>query len=101
MPPRRARVLALLCEEGNGHASAARAISRELEQEPGVEVVLHDAFRGGLGRLIPLLSRDAYRLQVRWLRWSYALEYLLFTRFGPARAPPPRGLGFFRGRPPP
>ena len=92
------RVLILFCEEGEGHASAARALASGLE-EAGAEVEVRDAMAGGLGRLIPLLSRDAYHVQVRHLAWTYGAEYLLFTRFPPFRALGRRGLALFGGRP--
>jgi processive 1,2-diacylglycerol beta-glucosyltransferase len=94
------RVLILFCEEGEGHAAAARVLAGELAGA-GAEVVVEDAMRRGLGRLIPLLSRDAYRVQVqvRRLRWSYGLEYLLFTRFPPTRWLGRRGLALFGSRP--
>lgn len=94
----RMRVLILFCEEGEGHAAAARVLARELTGA-GAEVVVEDAMRRGLGRLIPLLSRDAYHVQVRRLRWSYGLEYLLFTHFPPGRWLGRRGLAFFGSRP--
>src|SRR5215475_9187419 len=65
------RVLVLYCEEGEGHASAASALERELALETGAEVIAWDAFKGGLGRLIPFFSRDLYRVQVRRFRWTY------------------------------
>lgn len=92
------RVLILFCEEGEGHASAARVLERELG-ERGAEVVAVDAMKRGLGRLVPFVSRDAYRLQTRLFRWSYGLEYFLFTRVGPVRWIGRRGLSFFAGRP--
>jgi UDP-N-acetylglucosamine:LPS N-acetylglucosamine transferase len=92
------RALVLYCEEGEGHASAARVLSAELEAA-GVETISVDALRQGLGRLIPFFSRDAYRIQVRWLRWTYGLEYFLFTRFPPARALARAGLAWLGGRP--
>jgi processive 1,2-diacylglycerol beta-glucosyltransferase len=92
------RVLILFCEEGDGHASAARALARQLT-DAGADVVVADAMRGGLGRLIPFISRDAYHLQVQRLRWTYGLEYLLFTRVPPFRWTGRRGLAFFGGRP--
>lgn len=92
------RILILYCEEGEGHAAAARTLARELEAA-GAEVATHDALAGGLGRLIPLVSRDAYHLQTRFLRWSYGLEYLLFARLPPTRAVGRRGLAAFGGRP--
>jgi processive 1,2-diacylglycerol beta-glucosyltransferase len=92
------RVLVLFCEEGEGHGEAARSLARELEAS-GVTAVTHDALRGGLGRLIPFFSRDTYRWQVRWLRWSYWLEYLVFARFPPGRALSRRGMALFGARP--
>lgn len=92
------RVLILFCEEGEGHAAAARVLARELV-DSGAEVVVEDAMKRGLGRLIPLLSRDAYHVQVQRLRWTYGLEYHLFTRFPPMRWAGRRGLAFFGGRP--
>jgi UDP-N-acetylglucosamine:LPS N-acetylglucosamine transferase len=93
------RILVLTCEEGEGHTSTARALAAELGREPNVEVTVRDALNGGLGRLIPLLSRDAYRLQLRWLAWTYGLEYVLFTRFPPARALARFGLALLGSRP--
>src|SRR5579862_9215538 len=92
------RVLVLFCEEGEGHASAARVLQRELG-ERGAEVVVVDAMKRGLGRFIPLVSRDAYRLQTRLFRWSYGIEYFLFTRVPPVRWIGRRGLSAFAGRP--
>ncbi len=92
------RVLILFCEEGEGHASAARVLERELA-ERGAEVVAVDAMKRGLGRVVPFVSRDAYRLQTRLLRWSYGLEYFLFTRVPPVRWIGRRGLSAFAGRP--
>jgi processive 1,2-diacylglycerol beta-glucosyltransferase len=92
------RVLILFCEEGEGHATAARVLARELA-EAGAEPVVEDAMKRGLGRLIPLLSRDAYHLQVRRARWTYGVEYWLFTQFPPGRWLARRGLAFFGGRP--
>ena len=92
------RALVLYCEEGEGHASAARALAAELEAA-GVETIIRDALRQDMGRLIPFFSRDAYRIQVRWLRWTYGLEYLLFTRFPPTRALARAGLARLGARP--
>jgi UDP-N-acetylglucosamine:LPS N-acetylglucosamine transferase len=92
------RVLILYCEEGEGHASAARALAAELERA-GAEAVALDAMQGGLGRLIPWLSRDAYRLQVRWLRWTYGLEFFLFTRVPLMRALARFGLARLGAKP--
>src|SRR5207302_2997478 len=69
----RLRVLVLTCEEGEGHSSAARALEADLSCHEGVDVVVRDALRGGLGRVVPALARDAYRVQLRALAWTYGL----------------------------
>src|SRR5919201_5925533 len=92
------RILVLYCEEGEGHAAAARALAAGLKSL-GAAVVVRDALNNGLGRLIPFMTRDAYRWQLRWLRWSYGMEYLLFTRLPPTRAVARRGMALFGGRP--
>jgi processive 1,2-diacylglycerol beta-glucosyltransferase len=92
------RILILYCEEGEGHASVARTLAHELDAV-GAETVVHDALQDGLGRLIPFCTRDAYRVQVRWLRWTYGLEYLVFTRFPPTRTIARLGLSLLGGRP--
>src|ERR687883_1685982 len=91
-------VLILYCEEGEGHASAARALAGQLAARD-VDSVVHDALQQGLGRLVAWACRDAYRFQVRWLRWTYGLEYFLFTRVPPARAFARLALGFVARRP--
>ena len=92
------RVLVLTAEEGEGHTSVARALETELTAE-GSDVVVLDAFQGSFGRIVPFFSRDAYRLQLRWAAWSYGLEYLLFTRFPPARALARMGIALLGSRP--
>jgi processive 1,2-diacylglycerol beta-glucosyltransferase len=93
------RVLVLSCEEGEGHNAVARALEAELAAWPErVEVFIYDALKS-LGRLIPLLSRDAYEIQLRWLAWSYGLECLIFARFPPGRALARMGLALFGARP--
>jgi len=91
-------VLVLTAEEGEGHTSAARALAAEL-QEHGAICAVVDALQGGLGRVVPFFSRDAYRLQLRWAAWSYGLEYFVFTRLAPARALARFGLALLGSRP--
>jgi processive 1,2-diacylglycerol beta-glucosyltransferase len=97
-PAKAVRVLLLTAEEGDGHTSVARALAAELAEE-GAACVVADALQGGLGRVVPLLSRDAYRLQLRWAAWTYGLEYLVFTRLAPARALARFGLALLGSRP--
>src|SRR5581483_10862351 len=95
---RRPRVLVLTAEEGRGHTSVAGTLAAELAEE-GAEVVVHDALADSLGRVIPFFTRDAYRVQLRRLSWSYGLEYLLFTRLPPGRAVARAGLALLGSRP--
>ncbi|MBV8256309.1 MAG: hypothetical protein JO073_00680 [Actinobacteria bacterium] len=92
------RVLILFCEEGEGHAAAARVLARELA-DAGAEPVVEDAMTRGLGRVIPLLSRDAYHVQVRRMRWTYGVEYWFFTQFPPGRRLARWGLALLGARP--
>ena len=95
----RFRVLVLTAEEGDGHYAAARAVAQELTAEAQAEVIVHDAYKGAFGRVVPFFSRDAYKVQLRFLPWSYGLEYILFTRFPPARGFARAGLAFLCSRP--
>ena len=90
-------MLVLTAEEGEGHRSVGAALAAELAGE-AVEVEVRDAFQEGFSRVVAFFSRDLYRAQLRWLAWSYGLEYWLFTRFAPARAAARRGLVLLGGR---
>ena len=91
------RVLILSAEEGEGHRAVARALEAELADE-SAEVVVHDALQH-LGRIIPLLSRDVYRVQLRWLTWTYGVECAFFARFPLGRAIARGGLALLGSRP--
>ncbi|MGB2952095.1 MAG: hypothetical protein WBB74_01740 [Gaiellaceae bacterium] len=93
------RILVLEAEEGEGHRAVASALEAGLlAGSHRVEVIVRDSL-DAVGRLVPLLSRDLYRVQLRWLAWTYGLECLLFTRFPPGRALARFGLALFGGRP--
>lgn len=91
------RVLILSAEEGEGHRAVARALQAELADEPA-EVVVHDALQH-LGRVIPFMSRDIYRVQLRWMTWTYWLECQFFALFPPGRALARMGLALLGSRP--
>ena len=93
------RILVLTAEEGEGHYSASRALAAELRNEPDVEVVVHDALYEGLGRVVPFFTRDSYRVQLRFLPWSYGLEYWLFTKLPLTRGVARAGLAGLCARP--
>jgi processive 1,2-diacylglycerol beta-glucosyltransferase len=94
--PRR-RVLILSAEEGEGHRAVARALEAELAAEHA-EVVVHDALQH-VGRVIPFMSRDVYRVQLRCLTWTYGVECFFFARFPPGRAIARTGLALFGSKP--
>lgn len=96
-PQPRRRVLILSAEEGEGHRAVARALEAELGAEPA-EVVVHDALQH-VGRVIPFMSRDVYRVQLRCLTWTYGLECFFFARFPPGRAIARTGLALFGSKP--
>lgn len=93
------RVLILSAEEGEGHRAVARALEADLAHEQAeIEVVVHDALQH-VGRVIPFLSRDVYRVQLRFMTWTYWLECTFFARFPPGRAIARTGLALFGSRP--
>ncbi len=94
--PRR-RVLILSAEEGEGHRAVARALQAELADGSN-DVVVHDALEH-LGRVIPFMSRDIYRVQLRWMTWTYWLECAFFALFPPGRAIARMGLALLGSRP--
>ena len=96
-PQPRRRVLILSAEEGEGHRAVARALEAELQAE-SAEVVVEDALQH-VGRVIPFMSRDVYRVQLRCLTWTYGLECFFFARFPPGRAIARTGLALFGSKP--
>ncbi|MBA3718555.1 MAG: hypothetical protein H0W87_10065, partial [Actinobacteria bacterium] len=96
-PQPKRRVLILSAEEGEGHRAVARALETELVDQ-SAEVVVHDALQH-VGRVIPFMSRDVYRMQLRCLTWTYGLECAFFARFPPGRAIARTGLAVFGSKP--
>ena len=96
-PQPRRRVLILSAEEGEGHRAVARALEAELQSE-SAEVIVHDALQH-VGRVIPFMTRDVYRVQLRCLTWTYGLECFFFARFPPGRAIARTGLALFGSKP--
>ena len=96
-PQPRRRILILSAEEGEGHRAVARALEAELQAE-SAEVVVEDALQH-VGRVIPFMSRDVYRVQLRCLTWTYGLECFFFARFPPGRAIARTGLALFGSKP--
>jgi processive 1,2-diacylglycerol beta-glucosyltransferase len=79
------RVLVLSADVGEGHAAAARALSEQLEASPeDVEVTVIDGL-DAMGRLLRPVVQDGYRVQLRFLPWTYSLVYGTLERVAPAR----------------
>jgi UDP-N-acetylglucosamine:LPS N-acetylglucosamine transferase len=79
------RVLILSADVGEGHAAAARALAQQIEASPEeVEVVVIDGL-AAMGRVLRQVVQDGYRVQLRFLPWSYSLVYWLLERVPPVR----------------
>jgi processive 1,2-diacylglycerol beta-glucosyltransferase len=79
------RVLILSADVGEGHAAAARALAQQLEASPHeVEVTVVDGL-AAMGRLLRPVVQDGYRVQLRFMPWSYTLIYWLLEQVAPIR----------------
>jgi processive 1,2-diacylglycerol beta-glucosyltransferase len=79
------RVLILSADVGEGHAAAARALAQQIESgsEPA-EVTVIDGL-AAMGRVLRQVVQDGYRVQLRFLPWSYSLVYWLLEHVPPVR----------------
>ncbi len=79
------RVLILSADVGEGHAAAARALAQQIEATAGgAEVTVIDGL-AAMGRVLRPVVQDGYRVQLRFLPWSYTLVYWLLERVPPVR----------------
>ncbi len=79
------RVLILSADVGEGHAAAARALAQQIEDAPQpAEVTIIDGL-AAMGRVLRQVVQDGYRVQLRFLPWSYSLVYWLLERIPPVR----------------
>ena len=93
------RVLILSADVGEGHAAAARALAAQLEAAPEpTEVTVIDGL-GAMGRVLKPVVEDGYRVQLRFMPWTYTLIYGLLNHVPPARAVATRLLRLFGSRP--
>jgi UDP-N-acetylglucosamine:LPS N-acetylglucosamine transferase len=85
-PPRATRVLILSADVGEGHAAAARALARQIEdsREPA-EVTIIDGL-AAMGKLLRYVVEDGYRVQLRVVPWTYTIIYWLLKHVAPIRA---------------
>jgi processive 1,2-diacylglycerol beta-glucosyltransferase len=79
------RVLILSADVGEGHAAAARALAQQIEASPEeAEVAVIDGL-AAMGRVLRQVVQDGYRVQLRFLPWSYSLVYWMLERVPPVR----------------
>ena len=79
------RVLILSADVGEGHAAAARALAQQIENAPEpAEVTVIDGL-AAMGRVLRQVVQDGYRVQLRFLPWSYSLVYWMLEHVPPVR----------------
>jgi processive 1,2-diacylglycerol beta-glucosyltransferase len=79
------RVLILSADVGEGHAAAARALAQQLDDAPEqAEVTIIDGL-AAMGPLVRPVVEDGYRVQLRFIPWTYTLVYWLLEHVLPIR----------------
>jgi UDP-N-acetylglucosamine:LPS N-acetylglucosamine transferase len=93
------RVLILSAEVGEGHAAAARALAEQLRASRArVDVEVIDGL-AAMGPVLRGVVEDGYRVQLRFMPWTYTLVYWLLEHVAPVRAVARRLLCAFGARP--
>jgi processive 1,2-diacylglycerol beta-glucosyltransferase len=93
------RVLILSADVGEGHAAAARALAAQLtDAAQPTEVTVIDGL-AAMGRVLKPVVEDGYRVQLRFLPWTYTIVYGLLNHVPPIRALATRLLCLFGSRP--
>ncbi len=81
----RERVLILSADVGEGHAAAARALAEQIERSPhDAQVTVIDGL-AAMGPLLRPVVEDGYRVQLRFMPWTYTLIYWLLEHVLPVR----------------
>src|SRR5256714_6411119 len=79
------RVLILSADVGEGHAAAARALARQIEEAPQhAQVTVIDGL-AAMGRVLRPVVEDGYRIQLKLVPWSYTIVYWLLNHILPVR----------------
>jgi processive 1,2-diacylglycerol beta-glucosyltransferase len=98
-PTRPHRVLILSADVGEGHAAAARALAEQIAaSEQHAEVTVIDGL-AAMGPLVRPVVEDGYRVQLRFLPWTYTLVYWLLENVLPVRVFARRLLCLLGSRP--
>ncbi len=93
------RVLILSADVGEGHAAAARALAEQIEaSEQHAEVTVIDGL-AAMGPLVRPVVEDGYRVQLRFMPWTYTLVYWLLEKVMPVRVCARRLLCLVGSRP--
>lgn len=92
-------MLVLSADVGEGHAAAARALARQIEDSgQPAQVTVIDGL-AAMGRLLQPVVEDGYRVQLRFMPWTYTVVYWLLEHVGPIRWGARRLLCLFGSRP--
>jgi processive 1,2-diacylglycerol beta-glucosyltransferase len=98
-PARPRRVLILSADVGEGHAAAARALAEQVQASEGeVEVTVIDGL-AAMGPLLRPVVEDGYRVQLRFVPWTYTLVYWMLEHILPVRMVARRLLCMLGARP--
>jgi UDP-N-acetylglucosamine:LPS N-acetylglucosamine transferase len=93
------RVLILSADVGEGHAAAARALAEQLRASGArVEVEVIDGL-AAMGRVLRPVVEDGYRVQLRFMPWTYTLVYWMLEHVAPVRIVTRKLLCAFGARP--
>jgi UDP-N-acetylglucosamine:LPS N-acetylglucosamine transferase len=91
-------VLILSADVGEGHAAAARALAQQLDSHPEpTEVTVIDGLEA-MGHLLRLVVQDGYRVQLRFMPWTYTVVYWVLEHIWPIRWAVRRLLYLFGAR---
>lgn len=92
-------MLVLSADVGEGHAAAARALARQIEDSgQPAQVTVIDGL-AAMGRLLQPVVEDGYRVQLRFMPWTYTVVYWMLEHVGPIRWAARRLLCLFGSRP--
>jgi processive 1,2-diacylglycerol beta-glucosyltransferase len=98
-PSRPRRVLILSADVGEGHAAAARALAEQVQaSEEHAEVTIIDGL-AAMGPLLRPVVEDGYRVQLRFVPWTYTLVYWMLEHILPVRVAARRLLCKLGSRP--
>ncbi len=93
------RVLVLSADVGEGHAAAARALAQQVQASPQPsEVTVIDGL-AAMGPLLRPVVEDGYRVQLRFLPWTYTVIYWMLEHVAPVRVVARRLLCLLGSRP--